>query len=332
MTPASPSATGRLAGFDILRGLGAFAVVWIHACDTSSLARRLTSFTGFAVPCFVMMSFFLLQRKILGTPKESFVRRLWPRVTRLAPAYLGWTAIYLLARVVKHAVVGGGALEVEWLSWLLLGAASYQLYFVPALIYGSILFLPLMMWGALAKRRWGISMSMAVSAILLVSTLWIARLAPYQRLPFELRQMVGLAWMVPLAAGMAMLAPLGIRLGWPGKMVACVVGGTLFGLGVAGWFKGAAYVLAVTGSLFGLSLIRFDVRLPVWLSRLSVLSFGIYLCHGLFVEGLQTMLTRFGVGLESFPMTFAVIVLSFCGAWMLCERLDRTVKGRGWVR
>lgn len=315
----------RLDGFDWLRAAGAFAVVWIHGCDTSSLARQLSSLAGFAVPCFVLMSFFLLQDRIGRDAAPKAMALAWRRLARLAPAYLGWTLIYLVARWLKHRA-GGAGFEPEWLSWVFLGGASYQLYFVPLLIYFSILLLPLMTWAAAPGRRaWGVGLMGGLSVLLLGAATAFGGHSLVMHWPFQLRQMIGMAWLAALGSALALAWPSGVRLG-PSKRAAfasaALVGSVWVGCVAAG-VGGAAFTILMTLPAFLAALIVPSQRPPAWLMRVSAMSFGIYLSHGVWVEGLQMIAVRAGFALEYFPATLGVIVLSFAGAWLTCEVLDR---------
>ena len=324
----------RLAGFDVLRAAGAFAVVWIHGCDTSSLARHLSSFAAFAVPCFVLMSFYLLQGRIMRDPAPATGPLAWQRMARLAPAYLGWTLVYLMARWLKHRTSGAG-FEAEWRGWFLLGGASYQLYFVPLLVYCSVLLLPLMTWSARPGRRaMGIGMMTVLSLALLTAAIACGQQSWYQRLPFQLRQMGGMAWLAALGAVLALLFPSGIRLGCPrlSAIAPAVTGGVALFTCIATGVEGVAFTVTMTVPVFLSALLVSEWSPPRWLTRLSALSFGIYLAHGLWVEGLQMVAGRVGFALESFPATVGVIAVSFAGAWFTCEVLDRFGRVRWLVR
>ena len=49
-----------ISGFDYLRGLAAFAVVWIHASYTNDTLAYLSRVNTYAVPAFILMSIYLL--------------------------------------------------------------------------------------------------------------------------------------------------------------------------------------------------------------------------------------------------------------------------------
>jgi len=62
--------------------------------------------------------------------------------------------------------------------------------------------------------------------------------------------------------------------------------------------------------------------------HLSPCAFGIYLCHGIFVEGLQTMAGRAGIDVGSLSATFGIIIGAFVMSAVLCVSLrnSRTMR------
>lgn len=49
-----------ISGFDYLRGLAAFSVVWIHASYTNNTLAYLSRVNTYTVPAFILMSIYLL--------------------------------------------------------------------------------------------------------------------------------------------------------------------------------------------------------------------------------------------------------------------------------
>ncbi|OUL19802.1 hypothetical protein BV378_31790 [Nostoc sp. RF31YmG] len=137
----------RLVGIDLLKGIAAYAVVYIHSQggnygNTDYLAEKAgVFFTIFAVPFFLAASFYLLIQKIyLSTSPYSFISRL----KSLVFPYIIWTLIYLTLRAIKYYIHGDItkviSLFSDPVSILLLGGSAVQLYFIPLLISGVICF------------------------------------------------------------------------------------------------------------------------------------------------------------------------------------------------
>ncbi|MBE9080145.1 acyltransferase [Romeria aff. gracilis LEGE 07310] len=134
-------------GIDFMRGFSAYAVVLYHSGDatwgsTGADVSVLRTFFGFAVPFFLAVSFYFLVPSLLRTQqKYSDLQSLFiTRARRILLPFFVWTAIYcgfklfffnVSAQQNRLAEITGDPLGV-----LLLGGASYHLYFLPLLLTG----------------------------------------------------------------------------------------------------------------------------------------------------------------------------------------------------
>jgi surface polysaccharide O-acyltransferase-like enzyme len=127
---------------DILRTISIFAVILVHtttrAIEASSFALSKTPWTlflnqasRFAVPLFFMISGFVLELNY--HLHESYFTYLKKRFSRIFVPYLFWSIIYYFFVYYKNR-------DPNFLSSLLRGDASYQLYFIPALLIFYLLF------------------------------------------------------------------------------------------------------------------------------------------------------------------------------------------------
>lgn len=323
----------RIEGFDLLRAAAIFGVVWIHGCDTSVWALRASGLAGAAVPLFVLASFFLMQHAALRHPEEGAGAVLRKRLARLLPPYLFWSAAYVVVRAAKHAVTAGAApLDVDWPAVVLLGGASYQLYFIAALMYWSGLFLPAVLWcGRCARGRGLAAWALAAAGLAL---LWAGKriaadleLAPAHSLFVHA---LGLTGFVPLGLALA----LG-RWRWPfdaprrralSALAAVVAAAVAFGPLPSAW-RPAPLALALTVW----AIYRDGGPMPEWVRRISTVSYGIFFVHGFFVEGLQTIAGAAGWPLDSAFAAVAVIGLAFGASWATCAALYRAPGLRKWV-
>jgi peptidoglycan/LPS O-acetylase OafA/YrhL len=325
MPPAGsePSGRQRIVGFDVLRLLGAVAVVWIHACDTNALCFRLSDYAAFAVPGFLMMSAFLLQRSLLSRPSTAAHEILFRRLGRLLPAYLGWSAIYMVLRVARRLVAGRDDPVSSLVAVLGVGAASYQLYFVAALLYLTVLFLPAMEWVAGRKPHIGVYVGLA----LLSTVLWLAQrifIAPLV-LPVDyamLKPMTGLVPYMPVGM-MAAIWQWNRRddrePGWWGVALCGSVVVLSQVLPIGGPGRSPLYAIGA----FGVALcVPASIRLPRWVQLASALSFGVYLVHAVFVESLQRLAPAVGFDTGAFGVTVAIIVCSVLGSFAAAAALS----------
>lgn len=313
-----------ISGFDNLRILAAFAVVWIHGSDTNRIAHNMAGFAVFAVPVFLLISIFLTIESLAHNPSLTFPQFFRHRVKRLMPAYLVWTVIYLLVRWMKHAVVLNQPLQIDWPIVLLCGGAAYQLWFVPALLYWSVCFFFLF---RAVTRPHSHRVLFYLCLLLALGSILACMIIRHQynigndhgiRLFFA-GYMLGntgfifvaiLAWLMwrsslfnrlkvyPLTAGVLLLC---------GAMAFRYI------------HQDLPYVYC-----FAIGLFICALYLPSGPSRyfspLAKYSFGIYLAHGVFVEGFQVILGLMHINGTSFPITISVIFCSF-----LCSLLTSAI-------
>jgi len=127
---------------DILRTISIFAVILVHTTtrtlEASSFALLkipwtlfLNQIARFAVPLFFMIPGFVLELNY--HLHENYLTYLKKRFSRIFIPYLFWSLIYYLFVYYKGR-------DPNFISALLRGDASYQLYFIPALLIFYLLF------------------------------------------------------------------------------------------------------------------------------------------------------------------------------------------------
>lgn len=319
---------GRIETFDLLRAVAIFGVVWIHGCDTSAWALRMSRYASISVPLFILISFFLLQRSALRHPEASLGQILRQRLGRLLPAYAIWSAAYVAVRLAKHAALpAAAAADLDPVSIVWLGGASYQLYFIAALIYWSLLTLPLIAFFSRHPR------SRAPGAALLAAAgaglLWAGAqilprvdIAPHHSL---FAHALGLTGYVPLGMALALWSPVLSNQ----RAVSLICGGAAVALAIFNPTWGLPALLSVVLVLWAAT--REGSPMPAWIRRLSLLSYGIFFIHGFFVEGLQFVAARVGWPLETGWAAGILIALAFALSWLACEILVRVPRLRGLV-
>lgn len=126
---------------DVLRIIAILAVVCIHTTTKTlavssfnlqelPLSLFLNQGSRFAVPLFFLISGFVLELNYHR--HEAYIKYLKKRLSRIFVPYVFWSAIYCF--FVYPKPIG------EFLSALINGTASYQLYFIPALLIFYLLF------------------------------------------------------------------------------------------------------------------------------------------------------------------------------------------------
>lgn len=131
----------RNSALDIARYLAAAAVVWLHACQSESLAFT-AQFTRFAVPFFAVAAGFGLSSS-LQRADGSFLAYLKKRFLRLYVPFVAWSLIYVSFKLVKQRLVP----EQESLlpGWeILWHGGAYHLWFLSFLLLASLAAFPLL--------------------------------------------------------------------------------------------------------------------------------------------------------------------------------------------
>lgn len=141
---------------DILRTISILAVILVHTTtktlEASSYDLLNTSWTlflnqaaRFAVPMFFMISGFVLELNY--HLHESYLTYLKKRFSRIFIPYLFWSIIYYFFVYYKGR-------DPNFISALLRGDASYQLYFIPSLLIFYLLFPIIHKYYKVIGNRW----------------------------------------------------------------------------------------------------------------------------------------------------------------------------------
>jgi peptidoglycan/LPS O-acetylase OafA/YrhL len=126
--------TRRIDGLDVLRTVAILAVVVIHTPHSDTALPGLRHSLTFAVPVLTMIAAYLSLYSLARLQsRKTFLRR---RLERLVPAFLAWTGIYVTIRLIAGSIYPLSTPKV--LGYLFLGASSLHLYFIPLIIYYTI--------------------------------------------------------------------------------------------------------------------------------------------------------------------------------------------------
>lgn len=121
------------SAIDLLRVLSILAVILIHTTTKSLNANHmdlvqhqstlfLNQVSRFAVPLFFLISGFVLELSF----KNNYLDYFKKRISKILVPYVFWSAVYYFLIYTTHSN--------NFLQSLLDGSASYQLYFIPALL------------------------------------------------------------------------------------------------------------------------------------------------------------------------------------------------------
>ncbi len=171
------------AAVDIAKYVSALLVVAIHTYPFLEISETFNTLfiaivCRLAVPFFFISSGYFLFRKLDGT-KEQNQKRIMRYIRRLLILYLVWTVIYIPYTIWNYMGTGFSFLSIfGWIRDFFLNGSYYHLWFLPALITGTLI----VYWLGEKNR---ISKVVSISMILYVIGYIINVYAPiWQSLPY----------------------------------------------------------------------------------------------------------------------------------------------------
>lgn len=282
----------RVNSLDYLRVLAAFSVVWIHGCHTNSLLNSLNFLNSYAVPVFIIISFYFFGQKYNGRDLNK-KQVLFYLLKKIGKQYLFWTCIYLLLRFF-NGMITNKQVEVGF-SELILGESSIQLWFLPALVF----------WYLTMIYYWNWIQNVYVDIIV---TIVVFALGRYLMINEYLNS--GFFNCFALYSGYIFLAKLIYK-----NMILLRKYSPFLYLILAL----AAIVLSrlldyyVLQIIFSSCIFLFFLFVPLsksrWINSLSYNSFGIYLTHFIFIQ--IFLVLKPYLALSSFIFTILNILISF---------------------
>lgn len=292
-----PPTKQRLPGIDAARFLAILGVIWIHCCRSKTLAPT-ANFGRFAVPFFVITAIYFACRHAQRA-QQSLRSYAISRVGRLYVPFLAWNLIYISLSDLKRKVLTHMPMVKFTAAGFLLNGFSLQLWFLPFILVVSI---GSFAYGRLLCRtpHWRAALTAAAAV---AAFLW-----PTIPEPHALQ--TGLQWYCPAlgwAAGPSVLLGFSFFGAMQSPIFERVMTGRLAGyLGLAALAVGIAFVLRegrsdVVEALSGLALAVWafsdsDIGISKWLAWFGPLTYGVYLVHAVFVEGIEAVAYHIGFG------------------------------------
>jgi surface polysaccharide O-acyltransferase-like enzyme len=156
--------TTRNASLDALRVLSLTGIITLHVAgggfhDNKALGFVLDELSRFAVPAFFILSAYFWKPEELAAP----FRLTWRVAARVLPAFLLWTAVFVLLKQFGNpdkAAIDYSPAGLLLLLWT--GGPAFHLWFLPALVISTAMV-------GLAGRTIGWSWTLALSLILFVA-------------------------------------------------------------------------------------------------------------------------------------------------------------------
>ncbi|GAA3952837.1 acyltransferase family protein [Chitinophaga oryziterrae] len=311
-----------IPGFDFIRPIAAFSVVWIHGCAGSYWTRELNPLNSYAVPVFIAISLFLFSTQVISKGQTDFGEMAGTRFKRLMIPFFLWTFIYLGIRMFKAKFIHE-PLEIDWVQMFVFKGSSYQLWYLPNLFYLMLLFFGFLKIAARHSVFANIFLSVMIVVVAVIlwytpeditTAPWFTRHIMLYFLPSLISSGIGMLYYInydKIANSYGLAAKIIIP-------VLCVI--TFF----------AQYLLpnVLTGLLFVAVLFPFllfqaDFKYP-FMKQLSKNSMGIYLIHGVFLEGIKTAMQITHHPIKGIVLTLGSIIITYILSFIVSEILSKS--------
>ena len=265
---------------DLIRLVAAFGVVFIHVHTQSEAAKTVSQFfLVLCVPFFFVTSLVYFASGLNATLSIRDVLR--KMAMRIGVPFLAWSMIYTGLLVAKDMLRGGQVRPIDLIRVFGFGESAEQMYYLPELIIMQIIILSLFLLVVSKNRLAGVGLLVAGIGYLA----WGYANDYYGVTPVA-SVVLYITAGVYLASGMAIANK---------RMPGLAIGVTLMLLS----FLGNAGAIPVINKLpiggLGLFLVALNLpntHLSTGVKTISSTTFGIYLSHVLFLEGLEFALEK----------------------------------------
>jgi hypothetical protein len=289
---------------DYIRLFSAFGVILIHLSPSSLAAEKMTFYFSIsAVPFFLFTSLYLFQSKDAIFEKIPFSRILIP--------YVSWSAIYLTSRTIKHLITHAPQ-KYDWLSIAFLGGSAVQLYFLPLLLCFLITASAINI--LFADRDCKVPNKLlalfSITFLIIVSNL----LKKSSYLGFQGDFFPKILYYILLSQAVLVLLPHLTKARKSAFFCSTISAFILLLLGANNAANSTFVSALLAGSILIACLMRPTHKVPNIMSNILSTTYGIYLCHHLFIEIIEFSLNKSSVNYlpYSIPskLTFAFTVIS----------------------
>jgi surface polysaccharide O-acyltransferase-like enzyme len=316
---------------DFARIVAAIGVVWIHVAGTDELLWT-KAFGRFAVPFFACSAVYLAYGTLARHPGTTIRDYVYSRFCRVYLPFLVWSVFYLAFRNFSSLFVEHTGFTRPSLVEFFWNGDAIQLWFLPFILVMTCFAFVLahLVRGAPVVRLplAGVLIGGAIAIALKPAPGFIGALGYGVGLGYEALPACAAALGLAMAGGDSDTpldhAPPSVRLSF--RVVGCLM--------LAAWFVGV--FLRETGNgmanLAGFAALMVSLTSPstervALAAQLAATSFGIYLIHPVFVEGLQHILPKFGFHERTPSLEVAIFVTSViasCAAVALLRASTRT--------
>ncbi|MBY0313515.1 MAG: acyltransferase [Phycisphaerales bacterium] len=303
----------RMLGLDLVRGVAAIGVIWVHVGRSPEWASLNLSALGAAGTAYlnILAGFFTIiaLQKFLAKGQTSgrFLRhRFW----RIGAPFVVWSGVYLAARGVNYLVFGK-VTGFEWDWTVLFYGTIYHLWFLPYLIMATVVTFPMIYLGL---KRPQVLIPMAALMMMLAASIILLPPIPLPEDHTDPFRIAGIVigrlpgFLLGLGFGMLWTAGYRPRVGKQTALVCLIVAAVAVWLTVASELPQLLLnrVAGVCGLIAAFAPWRGVIAQR--LASMGALGFGVYLSHVLFVELAVAVMRRIRVEPS---ITTDLIALSF---------------------
>lgn len=324
------AAAPRLETLDAARFIAIVGVVFVHTPESPILQRWVVAGT-FGVPFYVFTALYLQVRGIHRNPQRSLLRYVWERIRQLYLPFLAWSVIYLVIRDAKHLLLTHEP-PVALSPWMLISGTAHHLWFLPFLLFVCIVAAAINhVCQRSAVVRWAVVALSAVGGLLLATVErpdWLNYLDDYgDPYLFWWKALPSACWGIAVAWVLTLREDLWRRTAVP------VIGGLLL-VGTMALQVATGYT-RIERTLGGLGLLLLATapwrRVPflLWMSWIGRRSYGIYLAHIVFIEGMQAVAHHLGFA-SSLALDVVTFASGLAGGLAVTVALQRT-KRLAWL-
>jgi peptidoglycan/LPS O-acetylase OafA/YrhL len=312
----------RIVGFDVVRGMAAIAVIWIH-CGQSALwnDHNLSAAGSWGTAFLNSLAGFFVVFALIRRANQGTTTFLLHRVWRIYGAFAVWSLVYAAERLANLLVFHKPTL-LRWDWDVLFFGTKYHLWFLPYLLTVTVLTLPLVVWALRSQRRMA---GVTVLLVIMASAIIIlpepeALLRGREAMPLFHLYTRAPGFLFGLAIGLWMLSGFRPRVEVRHAVACAAVVVLAMYLSLTTELpKHALNRIGATAAVL-VALAPWRGKFVRWLGSMGKLGFGVYLCHALFLDAYYAAVTKAGGGLTFWVDIGAfvfTIVASFAFAWLM---------------
>jgi len=325
--PALARTEPRYALIDLARIVCAVGVISAHV-GNSPLISTISGYSHMRLPFFMLIAMFFMFRRVERDDFAGWKEYAIAKTKQLYLPFLIWGVIYFVLKNIKNIYVlktAGIPLRAE----MLLNGNAAQLWFLPYLVVACTFAYPAACWLKRGHR-------LLNAGILMLVGLGVAACSPPHfsatgHVPYTIRWTIVHGWSIVPCVAWGIAAALAYpsmrqKLGRKTLIVGLVL---ITATVIPFHFFGRVPILEALGAV-GLMIVAFtpvNNRIVTMLGKLGRYSFGVYLCHMVFVNVIRCVASKYfgqsSSNLFDLTLLLTTAVLSLAAS-MLLARSTRT--------